>query len=211
MQYRCDKAEKPTVQEIQENGIVRQADYLGLREYLARKAEALKEGILLEINGRPLAPRGEPKELIFPPGAGGLPTMKRWVIYRAKLDGPVAAGMSYLRYRDGNFPERAGWKEIVAMEADGVVFASSSATNRDRSLRLSNYPTDLLNSPPQDLEARLAFALVCPTREAATQEASVTVPSVPSSAMGRPYRILNSSFATPTTRPRPPTRPTRHK
>src|SRR6058998_3956211 len=198
VQYLIDMAEIPTFQEIQENGIVPQADHPGLREYLARKAEALKAGILLEINGRPLALKAEPKELIFPPGAGGLPTMKLWVIYRAKLDGPVAAGMSYLRYRDGNFPERAGWKEIVAMEADGVVFASSSATNRDRSLRLSNYPTDLLNSPPQDLEARLAFALVGPTREAATQEASVTVPSVPSSPMARPNSISNPSFATAT-------------
>ena len=198
VQYLIDMAEIPTFQEIQENGIVPQADHPGLREYLARKAEALKAGILLEINGRPLALKAEPKELIFPPGAGGLPTMKLWVIYRAKLDGPVAAGMRYLRYRDGNFPERAGWKEIVAMEADGVVFASSSATNRDRSLRLSNYPTDLLNSPPQDLEARLAFALMGPTREAATQEASVTVSSVPSSPTARPNSISNPSFATAT-------------
>src|SRR5437773_4490710 len=198
VQYLIDMAEIPTFQEIQENGIVPQADHPGLREYLARKAEALKEGIRLEINGRRLALKAEPKELISPPGAGGLPTMKLWVIYRAKLDGPVAAGMRYLRYRDGNFAERAGWKEIVAMEADGVVFASSSATNRDRSLRLSNYPTDLLNSPPQDLEARLAFALMGPTRAAATQEASVTVSSVPSSPTARPNSISNPSFATAT-------------
>src|SRR6058998_3291062 len=205
VQYLIDMAEIPTFQEIQENGIVPQADHPGLREYLARKAEALKAGILLEINGRPLALKAEPKELIFPPGAGGLPTMKLWVIYRAKLDGPVAAGMSYLRYRDGNFPERAGWKEIVAMEADGVVFASSSATNRDRSLRLSNYPTDLLNSPPQDLEARLAFALVGPTREAATQEASVTVPSpkigretgAQASTALEPFRLQANKQTTP--------------
>lgn len=185
VQYLIDMAEIPTFQEIQENGIVPQADHPGLREYLARKAEALKEGVLLEFNGRPLALEAEPKELIFPPGAGGLPTMKLWVIYRAKLDGPVASGMRYLRYLDGNFPDRAGWKEIVAKEGDGVVFVSSSAPDKDRSLQLSNYATDLLNSPPQDLEARLAFALVVPSREAATQEATAG-----------PNSIETPSFAT---------------
>ncbi len=185
VQYLIDMAEIPTFQEIQENGIGPQSDHPGLREYLARKAEALKEGVLLELNGRPLALQTEPRELIFPPGAGGLPTMKLWVVYRAKLDGPVAGGMSYLRFRDGNFPERAGWKEIVAKEGDGVVLVSSSVPDRDRSLQLSNYPTDLLNSPPQVLEARLAFALAGSSRQADTQAASVPVTPKPASPTAR--------------------------
>jgi ABC-type nickel/cobalt efflux system permease component RcnA len=36
---------------------------------------------------------------------------------------------------------------------------SSSAPTTDRSTQLSNYPTDLLNSPPQDLEATAEFTL----------------------------------------------------
>ncbi|MGH7427824.1 MAG: nickel/cobalt transporter, partial [Candidatus Methylomirabilaceae bacterium] len=52
-------------------------------------------------------------------------------------------------------------------------------------LQLSNYPTDLLNSPPQDLEARLAFALAGSSRQADTQAASVPVTPEPSSPTAR--------------------------
>src|SRR5438034_11776468 len=78
VQYLIDMAEIPTFQEIQENGIVPQADHPGLREYLARKGEAVEAGILLEVNGRPLAVEAEPKEWIVASWGGGLPTIKLW-------------------------------------------------------------------------------------------------------------------------------------
>jgi len=62
-----------------------------------------------------------------------------------------------LYYRDGNFADRAGWKEIIATAAPGVTVTSASVPGRDRSRELSAYPTDLLDSPPQDREARLSF------------------------------------------------------
>ena len=61
-------------------------------------------------------------------------------------------------FRDGNFPERAGWKEVVATAGEGIRFTSSSVPGRDRSQQLANYPTDLLNSPPQVVEARISFS-----------------------------------------------------
>lgn len=71
----------------------------------------------------------------------------------------VAAVAPYeLFYRDGNFPGRAGWKEIIAGAGDGIDVIDSAVPTMDRSAQLSNYPTDLLNSPPQTLEARLSFA-----------------------------------------------------
>ncbi|HWX77311.1 MAG TPA: sulfite exporter TauE/SafE family protein, partial [Candidatus Acidoferrales bacterium] len=62
-----------------------------------------------------------------------------------------------LNYRDANFAGRAGWKEVIAVAEPGVRIVSSSVPEVDRSSQLSDYPTDLLNSPPQDLEARVAF------------------------------------------------------
>lgn len=157
LRYFVDMAEIPTFQEIQETGIVPEAGHPGLSGYLARKAETLRDGLVLEVNASQLRLQSESREVIFSPGAGGLPTMKLGIVYRAKLDRAGSPGLSHLRYRDGNFPERAGWKEVVAVEGPGISFVSSSVPERDRSLQLTDYPTDLLNSPPQTLEAVVSF------------------------------------------------------
>jgi nickel/cobalt exporter len=70
----------------------------------------------------------------------------------------LTAGPRQLHYRDGNFPGRAGWKEIIAVGQEGITVTSRSVPEKDRSRELADYPTDLLNSPPQDLEARVVFA-----------------------------------------------------
>ena len=43
------------------------------------------------------------------------------------------------------------------MEGPEIVFVSSSVPDKDRSSGLTDYPTDLLNSPPQDVEAHVTF------------------------------------------------------
>src|SRR6266571_966788 len=114
LRYLIDMAEIPTFQEIQQTGIVPRVGDKSLAGYLEREAEALKAGLALDVNGRPLFLEVVSSEVIFPPGAGGLATMKFAFLYRARLDGLTAAEMNELRYRDGNFPDRAGWKEAVA-------------------------------------------------------------------------------------------------
>ena len=42
---------------------------------------------MLEVNGKLIRLRTESRDIIFPPGAGGLPTMKIGVLYKAKLMG----------------------------------------------------------------------------------------------------------------------------
>ena len=160
LSYVIDMAEIPTFQEIQEKGIVAEAGDAALPAYLARKAEILKQGLLLTVDGRRTSLRAESPEVIFPPGAGSLPTMKIAVRYRAKLDAATAQGPRALYYRDENFPGRAGWKEIVAAAGDGVELFSTTVPETDRSGRLSDYPTDLLNSPPQQLEAQATFKVM---------------------------------------------------
>ncbi len=155
LRYLVDMAEIPTFQEIQETGIVPEAGHPGLAPYLARKAETLKDGLRLQIDEQPLQLRVASRDVIFPPGAGGLPTMKLGFVYRASLP---PGDRARLHYRDGNYPDRAGWKEIIAVAGPGATIASASVPERDRSGELSDYPTDLLNSPPQDREARLVFA-----------------------------------------------------
>lgn len=161
VRYLVDMAEIPTFQEIQQNGIAPKSGDPGLAVYLAREGEALKSGVRIELNGRRLELERVSEEVIFPPGAGGLPTMKMGFVYRAGLDLSLT-GVVHLHYRDDNFPGRAGWKEIVASASQGVSLAGSSVAVKDRSAELSNYPTDLLNSPPQDLEAEVNFLCSSP-------------------------------------------------
>ena len=153
LRYVVDMAEIPTFQEIQETGLVADTAHPTVPPYLLRKAETLKDGLALVVHGRRLPLEVIGKTIIFPPGAGGLPTLKLAVRYRAAL----AQGATNLDidYRDGNFSGRAGWKEIVAVTDASVELVESSVPAQDRSRELSDYPTDLLDSPPQTVLASL--------------------------------------------------------
>jgi ABC-type nickel/cobalt efflux system permease component RcnA len=125
--------------------------------YLAQKTEALKAGLLLEVNEQRLTLRLVSSEILFPPGAGGLPTLKLGVVYRTPLAPAPADTLYSLHYRDRNFPGRAGWQEIIARTGAGITLIRSSVPDADRSRALTDYPTDLLKSPPQVLEAQVLF------------------------------------------------------
>jgi ABC-type nickel/cobalt efflux system permease component RcnA len=157
LRYIIDMAEIPTFQEIQDTQIVPQEGHSSLPAYLAQRVDGLRSGLILELNGVRLALRFEGSEVMFPPGAGGLPTLKLGMRFRAALDNAAVSTAYELRYRDTNFPGRAGWKEIIATAGQAVMLMSSSAPEHDRSQGLADYPTDLLNSPPQEVEARVIF------------------------------------------------------
>ncbi len=160
VRYLIDMAEIPTYQEIQEAGIVPKEDDHGLASYLEKKAAMLAGGLVLQVNGQPLWLQVISQSVIFPAGAGGLPTMKLGFVYRAAIETenlPPASSACEVQYRDDNFAGRAGWKEVVVTTGPDATLIGSSVPEVDRSAQLSNYPTDLLNSPPQDLEARFSF------------------------------------------------------
>ena len=76
-----------------------------------------------------------------------------------------------MTFEDDNFAGHAGWKEIVVSAPEGILIRSSVPT-KDRSSELSNYPTDLLNSPPQDFSAAIQFSLPVSTSVASATEGS---------------------------------------
>jgi nickel/cobalt exporter len=160
--YAIDMAEIPAFQEIQDQNLVPDSGHPSIGPYLSRTAEGLRERLHVEINGSRRALRTLVRDVVFPPGAGDLPTLRLRAVYRVDVDWTVARPLNELRYRDENFPGRAGWKEIVAVAGPGASLAASSAPEEDRSRALSDYPADLLNSPPQDLEARLVFTVAPP-------------------------------------------------
>ena len=109
--YVLDMAEIPT---FQARGEVRAQ---GEEAYAAGLSSRIRANLSLAVGGRPLALRELDHALAFPPGAGGLRTTRLEIVFEA---GPVPAGRQVaLSYRDGNFPTRIGWKEIVIAPASG--------------------------------------------------------------------------------------------
>jgi nickel/cobalt transporter (NicO) family protein len=155
LDYIIDMAEIPTFQEVQANGLVPKVGNPSITPYLAHQADRLSNEIVLGVGGHPLRLEVVSRQAIFPPGAGGLPTMKMGFVYRARLPRRIDSRPLALHYRDDNFPGRAGWKEVIAIGGAGAGLVNSSVPTTDRSFELTNYPTDLLHSPPQTLEADL--------------------------------------------------------
>src|SRR6202167_5510312 len=154
--YIIDLAEIPTYQELQQqvNVTADVADPAVTRFVGSRGAE-FGRGLSLTLDGQRVPLRLVSSQVIFPPGAGGLPTMKMGFVYQAAY--PANGSSGTLQYADNNFPGHAGWKEIVAVADPAGSLTNSSVPRTDRSAELTNYPTDLLNSPPQDLSAAIQF------------------------------------------------------
>ena len=158
IRYLIDLAEIPTYQEMQNAGFAAQPDDPALKPYLSRLARLWSEGLNLELNGEQVHLVPVSRSVIFPPGAGGLPTMKVGVLYRAAIPVAMAAKALRLRYVDRNFEGHAGWKEIVVVPSQDISLPRNPF-QLDRSSQLTDYPTNLLNSPPQDLEASLDYTV----------------------------------------------------
>jgi nickel/cobalt exporter len=167
--YIIDLAEIPAYQELQQGNITANAADASVTHYVAVRGEELGHGLSLIIDGKRVTLRLLSSTVIFPPGAGGLPTMKMGFVYRAPYAPAAERSAGGLQYEDNNYPGHAGWKEIVVNTPlartglpPGVSLISSSVSQTDRSAALSNYPTDMLNSPPQDLTATAQFHYPAP-------------------------------------------------
>jgi hypothetical protein len=159
VRYFIDMAEIPTFQEMQQNSMVAQSDDPRVQSYLSSQAEAFRKNLLVTLNGQPLSLETSSLDILFSPGAGNLPTMKFGLVYRAQVSETCAVMPCELEYHDANFPGRLGWKEVVTSSSYGVKIQNSSVPSHDRSNQLSNYPTDLINSPPQDVDAKIVYSV----------------------------------------------------
>lgn len=159
VRYIIDMAEIPTFQEMQQSGLTAGQDEHRLESYLTAKVDNLAKSLTIVLNGRALSLKPLSHEALFSVGAGNLSTMKLGFVYRAALP---EAEKYQLSYQDTNFAGRAGWKEIVISVSPEVHVADGIVLRPDRSSMLSNYPTDPLDDPPQDLSATIAFRVIAP-------------------------------------------------
>ncbi len=158
IKYIIDLAEIPTFQELQESNITASTDDPAIGRFIAARGEELARGLTLVVDGRRIPLNVKSSQVIFPTGAGGLPTMKMGFTFEAALPADLNRSSVDIRYVDNNYAGHAGWKEIIAFAREGSLL-KSSAPSTDRSDELKNYPTDLLNSPPQQLDAAIEAAL----------------------------------------------------
>jgi ABC-type nickel/cobalt efflux system permease component RcnA len=202
--YIIDLAEIPTYQELQQGNVTADVADPAVTRFVASRGAELGRGLSLLVDGKRLPLRLMSSQVIFPPGAGGLPTMKMGFVYRAAYPPEHKSGS--LQYADDNFPGHAGWKEIVAVANPAARFVSSSVPQTDRSAGLTNYPTDLLNSPPQQLSAAIQFqypvalvkaAPVVRTRKSSPPHARHDAPMVAAGTTPEPLHLQANQQATP--------------
>jgi nickel/cobalt exporter len=145
VRYVLDMAEIPTFQAQPRVHTVGEAAYArGLVVQIGRGLELTVDGHLLRL--RPLR-----HELAFPPGQGGLHTTRLEIAF---VSPPLPDGeQARLSYRDANFRDRIGWKEIVVRGDAGAHVRSSSARSQTISEELRSYPKNLLESPLDVTEA----------------------------------------------------------
>ena len=173
-----DMAEIPTYQvkdDIDTNGDGTFDDQ-ELSTWRGAQCAAQAEQLSLEVDGRAVRPVVDGTiALSFPPGQGGLPTLRLECPLRASL--AAGAGQHTLVYQDHNFAGRLGWREIIAI-GDGAAIHSSDVDDVDVTNRLTQYPKDVLSSPPNQRSATVTFEAGGDRRVPSTRPATrvVTTP-----------------------------------
>jgi ABC-type nickel/cobalt efflux system permease component RcnA len=116
----------------------------------------------------------------FPPGAGGLSTLRLECGFGAAL-GPAIAGSTTIAFTDRSYTERIGWREIVAV-GNGVDLDSHGLPTTSPSQQLTAYPADRIALP---LDVRSASLTVrpgsgAPASTAPVATAAAAAPAAPS-------------------------------
>jgi len=125
--------------------------------YAEARVDEIRRNLHLAFDDAPQELRLVRQSLSFPPGQGGLSTLRLEATFEASL--PTGAGRVVgLTYRDDNNPGRLGWREIVARPGTpDTTIQQATVPTDDRTDELRSYPEDLLSSPLDVRQARVTF------------------------------------------------------
>ncbi len=142
-----DQAEIPAFEErlridADGDGEVSDAEAAAAREPECRD---LASSLDLTVDGEVARLDGSAAGLSFPPGAGGLSTMRLVCGFVAPIDGGLGSGRA-IAFADRSHAGRVGWREIV-VTGDGATIVGSGLLSTSPSGRLTAYPEDRLASP----------------------------------------------------------------
>ena len=151
IRYVLDLAEIPAFELLQQWKLDAASPQEALDAKAAEQSREWSRNLKISVDGRPVKPELEHAAVVVDKGAGGMP------ILRVTADLRIASAPGKLLYEDSNFPDRAGWKEVVIASAEAVTVDSASPTGADRSKELTTYPQDPLAAPPQDLKGAVTW------------------------------------------------------
>jgi len=179
-----DLAEIPTFQEssridTDRDGTISESE-LGV--YQTGLTPDFLSKLVLNLNGEPTSLELTNTKASMVTGDGNLPTLRlEWDLAATRTSG---SGEAKVQFRNNNYSERIGWREIIVNSTTGANVYNSSAFANTLSDNLRSYPQDLLSAP---LAER-------------TVEFSVTAGDIPANAA--PLRGRDGSVATPVQRDR---------
>src|SRR5579883_3191169 len=151
LDYVLDLAEIPSFELLHGWNLSGASARADLNARATRQARAWLGNLKLSLDGKPLPVHLRSADLFIGDGAANLP------VVRITAHGIAEARGGKLGYEDLNYPDRAGWKEIVIAQGPGATLESASHTDRDISKALTQYPPDPTQAPPQDLRASLIW------------------------------------------------------
>ena len=151
MRYTLDLAEIPTFQLLRVWELERESPRQQLERKAAGQARAWMKNLRMTVDGKPVTARFESAELAIADGAANSPILR--ITAKMRID----ARRGEFAYEDLNYPDRAGWKEIVIDPERGASVARASQGSADRSRELTAYPQDPTIAPPQDLRASMQW------------------------------------------------------
>jgi nickel/cobalt transporter (NicO) family protein len=164
-----DMAEIPTFQEYRaiDSDRDRYADRGELRAYAARVSMDLSERLTLFVDEEEsrLIVTDATAEVL--PGQGGLDVLRIESTFVSELPSPRAS----IEYADDNYPDRMGWREIVARGVDGQGIADSTVSSESVTKGLRDYPRAGLSSP---VDVTRASLVVTPGARSVTEVAPET-------------------------------------
>ena len=168
--YALEMAEIPTFQESgaldrDRDGNVSEAERSA---YLDQKLPEMARNLNLSVNGAPLALRPESGALSLADGQGGLKVLRIDAGFVGELPGDARSGIVSAQFRDTNYDNRLGWKEIVVRGTSGAAVRDSTVPAQDLSDALRAYPEDALQSPPEVREARFSFEPGAPSPDSSS-------------------------------------------
>jgi ABC-type nickel/cobalt efflux system permease component RcnA len=114
--------------------------------------------MLLTVNGARVPLKVVAKNASLPAGAGGLETLRVELDLEGQLSGVSVAEVRNLRFVDGNYSDRIGWREVVVTPLSGITIFNSSAYGNGLSNELRSYPAGLLAAPLDERSAQLSFS-----------------------------------------------------
>ena len=183
--YVLDMAEIPAFQEIlsldaNRDGITESDETIA---YHSVKCETILPRLELRMDDNPIRLNLQWSTIEFPPGVGGLATLRLTCVFSAPLSSPRE--LTRVEFRNDAYAERQGWREIV-VNGEGVWLAGDfSSTSVSKLLR--TYPDNLLTSPLDQREISFELAL---TSSVATQLAQTAGPDNTPPSGGRETSIV---------------------